>query len=64
MDRAVVTELHYLTPIANLAPIATHGLLSHARAAAVPHTSVALESVQDQRTGKQVPGVGARSMST
>jgi len=52
----VVTELHYMTPIANVASIVTHGLLSHVRVAAVPHTSVALESVQDQRAGKQVPG--------
>lgn len=56
MDRAVVTELHYMTPISNLASIAQLGLLSHTRASVVSHASVALESVQDHRAGKRVPG--------
>jgi hypothetical protein len=55
LDRAVVTELHYMTPIDNLASIVEHGLLSHARAAAVPHRSVAMVEVQDHRAGKMVP---------
>lgn len=52
----MVHELHYMTPMANLPSIATHGLLSHSRATAVLHASIALESVQDLRAGKQVPG--------
>lgn len=56
MDRAVVTELHYMTPIDNLASIVEHGLLSHAHAAAVPHRSVAMVEVQDRRAGTVVPG--------
>lgn len=56
MDRDVVTELHYMAPIANLASIVEHGLLSHARAAAVPHVSVASEDVQDRRAARRVPG--------
>lgn len=56
MDRSVVTELHYMTRMSNLASIAALGLLSHARAAAVVHDSVAMEEVQDHRAGKRVPG--------
>ena len=56
MERAAVLELHYMTPIENLASVAMHGILSHARAVAVQHASVALQAVQDQRAGKRVPG--------
>ncbi|HET7388712.1 MAG TPA: DUF4433 domain-containing protein [Nocardioidaceae bacterium] len=55
MDRGVVTELHYMAPIDNLASIVEHGLLSHARAAAVRHVSVAMAEVQDHRAGRVVP---------
>jgi hypothetical protein len=43
-------------PIANLVSVATHGILSHERAAKLPHRSVALQPVQDKRDQKQVPG--------
>lgn len=56
MELSRVTELHYMTPLANLRSIAIRGLLSHARASALKHESVALDSVQDRRSGKQVPG--------
>ncbi len=56
MDRAVIGELHYMTPIANLASIRRYGILSHVRAAALPHASVALEAVQDRRANKRIPG--------
>ena len=55
MLRSRVTELHYITPVANLGSIATHGVLSHNLAARLPHTSVALERVQDRRALMQVP---------
>jgi hypothetical protein len=55
VERARVHELHYITPIANLRSIMTHGLLSHNQAAKIPHESVANESVQDNRE-KPVPG--------
>jgi len=45
-----------MTPVENLASIAEHGILSHVHAAAVRHASVALESVQDHRATKRVPG--------
>lgn len=49
-------ELHYITPLGNLASILQHGIVSHNRAATLPHTSIADEGVQDRRTGKPVPG--------
>lgn len=50
-----MTELHYITPIGSLASICDLGLLSHNRAAGVPHVSVANLSVQNNRVGKHVP---------
>jgi hypothetical protein len=55
MLRSRVTELHYITPVANLGSIATHGVLSHNLAARLPHPSAALERVQDRRTLIRVP---------
>ncbi len=55
MLRSRVTELHYITPVANLSSIVTHGVLSHNLAARLPHTSVALEPVQDRRARRRVP---------
>ncbi|GFG53483.1 hypothetical protein CQY20_22015 [Mycolicibacterium agri] len=55
MERGRVNELHYMTPIANLASIVHYGLLSHHRAAEVPHDSIADPSVQGNRVGKRVP---------
>ena len=51
-----VTELHCIMPIANLASVMNHGILSHEGAAKRPHRSVALQPVQDKRDKKQVPG--------
>lgn len=56
MERHELRELHYITPIANLASILTHGLLSHVRAAEHPHLSVAMEEIQDRRAQVRVPG--------
>jgi ssDNA thymidine ADP-ribosyltransferase, DarT len=56
MERHEVAELHYITPIENLHSILGRGILSHNRAARLEHRSVALESVQDIRRGKSVPG--------
>jgi hypothetical protein len=55
VERHRVDELHYITPIANLRSIMTHGLMSHNQAAKIPHESVAEESVQANRE-KRVPG--------
>jgi len=51
-----VTELHCIMPIANLVSVMNRGVLSHERAAKLPHHSVALQPVQDRRDRKQVPG--------
>ena len=51
-----VTELHCIMPMANVASVLTHGLLSHERAAKLQHHSVALQPVQDRRDRRQVPG--------
>jgi len=56
MDRDEVKELHFITPIANLDSILMRGILSHNRARRLPHRSVSMESVQDIRRGKSVPG--------
>jgi hypothetical protein len=55
MERSRVTELHYIAPIANLSSIMERGILSHRRAEAVGHVSVADENVQDLRRNKRVP---------
>lgn len=55
MDRSRLTELHYIAHIDNVASILSRGLLSHNRAQAVDHVSVAMEEVQDIRAGKVIP---------
>lgn len=51
-----VTELHCIMPIANAASVMTHGILSHERASRLPHRSVAMQTMQDRRDLKLVPG--------
>jgi hypothetical protein len=51
-----VTELQSIMPMANVASVLAHGLLSYERAAKLPHHSVALQPVQDRRDHKHVPG--------
>jgi hypothetical protein len=55
MRRAELSELHFITSIDNLESILERGILSHDKAAKIPHKSVALEDVQDRRRGKRVP---------
>jgi hypothetical protein len=55
MERHEVKELSYITPIENVESIMVHGLLSHTRAARLPHASIAKPGVQDIRAGKTVP---------
>jgi hypothetical protein len=56
MERHELTELHYITPIANVQSILQHGILSHNRAKRVQHQSVAMEAIQDRRSKVTVPG--------
>lgn len=56
MKREEITELHYITPIANVPSIVQHGLLSHNRAKKLGHWSVAMAEIQQLRMRKVVPG--------
>ena len=51
-----VTELHCIMPIGNIPSVIQHGILSHERAARLPHQSVAMQELQDRRRDKAVPG--------
>ena len=51
-----VTELHCIMPIANIASVLQHGLLSHERASQLQHLSVAMQAMKDRRNIKTVPG--------
>jgi hypothetical protein len=62
MRREELDELHYITPIVNVASILSRGILSHQLADKVPHESVAMQEVQDRRTNKIVPGTGNRRL--
>lgn len=55
LRRSDLRELHYITPIATVPSICLHGILSHDRAQAVSHDSVADPEVQALRAGKVVP---------
>lgn len=56
MRRDELPELHYITPIANVASICRLGILSHRRARLVDHQSVAMEEIQELRRTVVVPG--------
>lgn len=56
MNRADVTELHYITAIANVTSILQNGILSHTLAAELRHESVAMPEIQAIRQNKQIPG--------
>jgi len=55
MTRAELHELGYIVPIATVPSILQRGILSHKRAARVPHQTIALQDVQDRRAGVVVP---------
>jgi hypothetical protein len=56
LERRELTELHYITPMANLASIMQRGLLCHHRVAKLAHSSVAMPELQDKRAKIVVPG--------
>ena len=58
MRRDELAELHYITPIANVPSILSHGILCHRRASKILHDSVAKPGVQSRRAVKVVPGGG------
>ncbi len=60
MRRAQLHELHYLTPIKNVLSILERGILSHVRAEALPHRSIAMAEIQDRRASVVIPGTGKK----
>lgn len=56
MTRDELEELHYITHVENLISILATGILSHRRAARLPHRSVAMQEIQDRRKKVVVPG--------
>ncbi len=56
MNRSDIVDLHYIAPIANIASIIEHGILSNRRAARLPHESIAMQEVQGRRVDKRIPG--------
>lgn len=55
MRRAELTELHFITPIANLASIAKKGILCHDAARKLKAATVAMPEIQSKRAKKSVP---------
>ncbi|MFY9732304.1 MAG: DarT ssDNA thymidine ADP-ribosyltransferase family protein [Candidatus Acidiferrales bacterium] len=56
MQRSEIKELHYITPIANIPSIIVHGILCKNRADQFDPATIALQTVQDTRDKKSVPG--------
>jgi hypothetical protein len=56
LDRADVRHLYFITAIENVPSIMEHGLLSNRGAAKLPHVDISMQSVQDIRATKRVPG--------
>jgi hypothetical protein len=54
MNRADVTELHYITATANVTSILQHGILSHTLAVELTHDFVAMPEIQAIRQNKQI----------
>jgi hypothetical protein len=55
LTRDELSELHYISPIVNVASILKHGILSHNKAEKLNHTSVAMAEIQDLREKVVVP---------
>jgi len=55
VKRDELSELHYITPIANLPSIWSHGVLPHNQVQRIPHQSVAMPEIQDRRAKVVVP---------
>jgi hypothetical protein len=56
VERHELQELHYITPICNVASIMEHGILSYVRAGRLKHCSVAMQVIQDRRAQVRMPG--------
>lgn len=51
-----IVELYNIMPIANIASVLEHGIVSHSVAADLEHTDVSMADVQDKRDTVRVPG--------
>lgn len=51
-----ITQLYYITDIANLLSILRKGILSFNQAEKISHKSIAEQGVQDRRQNKKIPG--------
>lgn len=56
MQRSEIVELYYMTGFGNLTSILKRGVLSYDKAQAIPHDSIALDSVQAIRERTTVAG--------
>ena len=55
MDRAVLRDFHYITPLVNIPSILVHGILAHNRVQSTVHETISTQDVRDIRSGKVVP---------
>lgn len=56
IDLSKIRDLHNITAIETIPSILEHGILSHNRAKAIQHKSVASLIIQARRENKQIPG--------
>lgn len=56
MKREEICELHNIVSHENFASILKYGILSHHRAARIPHHSIAMPEIQAKRSNVTVPG--------
>jgi hypothetical protein len=56
VNRSNLTELHYITPIANVPSIMQHGVLCKNKANTLNPASIAMPAIQNLRANKVVPG--------
>lgn len=58
MNRNDITELHYIAAISNVPSILQLGILSHTRSKKIPHSSIAMQEIQELRKNKKIPNAG------
>jgi hypothetical protein len=58
MKRSDIKELHFISPIENLASILEYEILCHNGAKELHHQSVAMNEIQERRRDKRIPGAG------
>ncbi len=56
MRRDELDELHFISPVDNVASVLQHGILCHNHAARVTHRSVAMPEIQERRKKVKIPG--------